>query len=502
MIRSLRSNLFGTTKNSARRNPARSSRPLRFEGLESREMFAAGTLPAAPVLSATTASISQINLSWKAVPGASGYWVDELMNGVQRSTVNVGNVTSHAVTGLYDCSLYTFYVCGYNSAGSDGPWSAPRSAYTLVDHPAVDYTDLPKGVSLSYVNVSGPLFGSGGPVFTNIHQGAEGDCWLMASLAAVAARHPAEITSMFTALPSVNENGVNVNVYSVRFYNSAGVANYVVVDAELPEYNSNGSMQQAYDHLNGGPLWAALAEKAYAQANGEGIVTTNHPNTDSYAAMNGGFGQWGLQAITGYGVPVSLNTNNIVAEWNAGDPVTLGSSPNANNQLIVGSPVDGTHCYAMVGGSGSTFELYNPWGVNAGVVNSKTPFVSKNGYTYQVYGGAFDIVASTIMADFAGQSYGRVGTALAAGFTGPGSQEPASSLADGGQPGRGRTDAATVGDEAAPAAAVAQPQSTLAVDDLFAAWGNDADPENAVSPSSSGSTHDATFRDPLEPRCR
>ena len=388
MIRSLRSNLFGTTKNGARRNPARSSRPLRFEGLESREMFAAGTLPAAPVLSATTASISQINLSWKAVPGASGYWVDELMNGVQRSTVNVGNVTSHAVTGLYDCSLYTFYVCGYNSAGSDGPWSAPRSAYTLVDHPAVDYTDLPKGVSLSYVNVSGPLFGSGGPVFTNIHQGAKGDCWLMASLAAVAARHPAEITSMFTALPSVNENGVNVNVYSVRFYNGAGVANYVVVDAELPEYNSNGGMQQAYDHLNGGPLWAALAEKAYAQANGEGIVTTNHPNTDSYAAMNGGFGQWGLQAITGYGVPVSLNTNNIVAEWNAGDPVTLGSSPNANNQLIVGSPVDGTHCYAMVGGSGSTFELYNPWGVNAGVVNSKTPFVSKNGYTYQVYGGA------------------------------------------------------------------------------------------------------------------
>jgi hypothetical protein len=46
-------------------------------------------------------------------------------------------------------------------------------------------------------------------------------------------------------------------------------------------------------------LWVALAEKAYAEANGYGYVTTGELNTDSYAAIKEGQPQWALHVITG-----------------------------------------------------------------------------------------------------------------------------------------------------------------------------------------------------------
>ena len=101
-----------------------------------------------------------------------------------------------------------------------------------------------------------------------MHQGDVGDCWLLASLAEVAARDPADIRNMFTAAGTTVENGATVSLYTVRFFNSAGVAGYVTVDTELP---AGGGY---YDHVANGVLWVALAEKAYAEANGAGFVTT------------------------------------------------------------------------------------------------------------------------------------------------------------------------------------------------------------------------------------
>ena len=165
-----------------------------------------------------------------------------------------------------------------------------------------------------YSAVSGSLFGANGPSYLDVEQGDLGDCWLLASLAAVAARDPADIRSMFTADGTAVENGSAVSLYTVRFYNSNGVAQYVTVDTELP---SGGDY---YDNPANGVLWVALAEKAYAEANGAGIVTTMSRGSDAYAALNGGDPAWALQAITGKSAnDFAINPANIAAAWKAGE---------------------------------------------------------------------------------------------------------------------------------------------------------------------------------------
>ena len=76
---------------------------------------------------------------------------------------------------------------------------------------------------------SGTLFGSGGPSYKDVYQGEEGDCWLLSSLAVTAAHDPSVIQSMFTSDGTQMENGVPVQVWTVRFYDN-GVPSYLTVN--------------------------------------------------------------------------------------------------------------------------------------------------------------------------------------------------------------------------------------------------------------------------------
>ena len=91
---------------------------------------------------------------------------------------------------------------------------------------------------------------------------------------------------MFTYDGTTVDNGATVGLYTVRFFNTSGSAVYVKVDTELP---SGG---EYYDHVRNDlgtqALWVALAEKAYAEANGLGYVTTSNEYQDSYNALDGG----------------------------------------------------------------------------------------------------------------------------------------------------------------------------------------------------------------------
>ena len=89
----------------------------------------------------------------------------------------------------------------------------------------------------------------------------------MASLAEVAARDPQDIKNMFTYDGTTVDNGATVRLYTVRFFKTPESA-VRHVDTELP---SGGGY---YDHPGQPVLWVALAEKAYAEANGPGYVTT------------------------------------------------------------------------------------------------------------------------------------------------------------------------------------------------------------------------------------
>jgi hypothetical protein len=252
-------------------------------------------------------------------------------------------------TGTPPASAASVYQFQNTSAGLKIYYtSPPQQTGVTVDHPAAATT---------YTNVSAPLFGPNGPSYLDVRQGGVGDCWLLSSLAEVAVRDPSDIQNMFSYQGTAVENGTTVGLYTVRFYTSSGAAKYVTVDTELP---SGGNY---YDNPNG-VLWVALAEKAYAQANGAGYVTAGITNSDSYSALNEGQPAWALQAITGRSAnEFSTNPTDIAAAWKAGELVVLGSDSTPSSPYIVGS-----HAYAVVGynpSSSQPFTVYNPWGTDS-----------------------------------------------------------------------------------------------------------------------------------------
>jgi hypothetical protein len=314
------------------------------------------TPPAAPAINLTVASSSEIDVTWTGVDGATGYTINESEDGSTWTQVgNVdGNTTSFAATGLSANTTYYFQVGASNDAGTT--WSSTQSATTMLDVALNNPT-----ANVAYSTVNGTLFGTNGPSYLDVQQGQVGDCWLMASLAEVAARAPSDIVSMFTYEGTAVENGSDVQIYSVRFFDNSGTAQYVTVDTELP---GGGTY---YDQPVNGVLWPALAEKAYAEANGLGYVNTSNPNTNSYAAMNNGQASWALRAITGNASGGNaLSTAGMPDEWNNGSLLVITTNTPASSFIV------GDHAYAVVGydSSSGNFEVFNPWGTTA---NGRTP---------------------------------------------------------------------------------------------------------------------------------
>ncbi len=383
----------------------------------------------APVLTATPYSASQINLSWSCgsvMGSASGYVVDEMTNGQWKQvTPPLGSgATSYPVTGLKANTTYQFQVGAEKPAGTFWSNSVTATTGIVVDHPIA---------ATAYSNVNGTLWAPLGPSYLDVEQGAQGDCGLMASLAEVAYRDPQDIMNMFAPDGKTVENGTQVNLYTVRFFNSAGVAKYVTVDTELP--SGGGYYANAFGSaFGGGYLWVALAEKAYAQAYAAGYVSvgvqSNPPPKDSYASLV----MWpssALQAITGtnQGDP-SIDPSKIPAAWKAGDFIVLTSSDTAASQYIVGDtlktaqgPLPETHCYALISSpttytasnakaqaspvanynaSATTaalpFEAYNPWDTNG------SGWALSTFHGRQVY-GLFTANANFLSQNFAQQSF-------------------------------------------------------------------------------------------------
>jgi hypothetical protein len=179
-------------------------------------------------------------------------------------------------------------------------------------------------------------------------------------------------------------------------------------------------------------LWAALAEKGYAEANGFGYVQAWPANSDSYDALgntpnnpstsgSGGVAAWAIRGITGkssseYNLDLSTDPASVVSAWkNPGELVLLATS--APNKAVVNPYLYGTHVYALVNYDPSRsypFQIFNPYGrdpndgwepgtnsTKYGRVWVNAAFLSQNFY-HQVVGGGGAAQHQTSESSFSG----------------------------------------------------------------------------------------------------
>jgi hypothetical protein len=253
--------------------------------------------------------------------------------------------------------------------------------------------------SAAYTPATGTLYGtSNSPAYADVKLGNLNDCWLAASLAEVAARAPSDIENMITYEYSAPVNGVEVNYYSVRFYDNKGGAHYFTVDSELP------SDTGVYEQPVNGVFWVALIEKAYVEANAAGVVYTNHVGVDDYEVLNYGNPAWALQAITGQSATTtnSINTGDIATAWKAGQFILLSTPDSPPCQYLVPD-----HVYALVNydaQASSPYEIFNPWGIGVNgwehgpnsqysIYSATSSFLTQN-FRAETFGGSGNPMAS------------------------------------------------------------------------------------------------------------
>lgn len=216
---------------------------------------------------------------------------------------------------------------------------------------------------------------------SDISQGSLGDCYLMASLAALAAANPQAIKDMIIS----NQDGS----FTVRFFNEkTGKAEYVIVRKEDLALNKSGNPLYA-EYGDNGELWPAIIEKGYAQWIDE--RNTKDPffsraaeflgfeGKDDYKLIEGGWPQDALQHFTGkvstvYEPATNFSELNLIDCLEQGKPITVGTLNPLQTGIINKNPLyhgDSAvlvenHAYYITGYDKVTgmVELRNPWGWN------------------------------------------------------------------------------------------------------------------------------------------
>ncbi|MBM4282494.1 MAG: hypothetical protein FJ137_17660 [Deltaproteobacteria bacterium] len=211
-----------------------------------------------------------------------------------------------------------------------------------------------------------PLRRYTGPLFVNgvnsgdVRQGAIGNCYFPAAVAAVAHVSPKTIEDAITE----TTNAAGERDFNVRFYSRSGRMEMVTVDADLytrswggPIYGTTGGHTDA-DKME---LWFPILEKAFAKWKG------------SYDAIgNGGSSAAVLTALTGksttyldpgYDSPDAI-FRAVKAAGDNKQPMCAGTHD--DKKLYTNTGVYANHAYSVLGAEESGGKKYillrNPWG--------------------------------------------------------------------------------------------------------------------------------------------
>ncbi|MEI7658098.1 MAG: C2 family cysteine protease [Phycisphaerae bacterium] len=205
--------------------------------------------------------------------------------------------------------------------------------------------------------VNASLFGSG-PTAGDINQGAIGDCYYIASLAAFATSRP----------NVVRESAVDLGdgTYIVKFIRS-GSPVFVRVSNQVP--TAGGSSYRYARPGAAGTVWVPIMEKAFAYF---------RSGANTYASISGG---WMGEVYSAMGVNSStiwMNTTvteeslftMLSSDMAAGRAVTFGTISSAPNLV-------GGHAYSLISAvrdanGVARYTVRNPWGVSGKAIENSS----------------------------------------------------------------------------------------------------------------------------------
>jgi hypothetical protein len=276
--------------------------------------------------------------------GLDSFWADSSKSEI----ITDASGDEQAAGAVHRITQFT----GGNSIVTIEPNDSPVSAGALTEGgQTLNDPGLTEG-AVSYKNFSTlPLFSSSGPSADDVKQGQLGDCYLLASLSAIARQDPQFIRQTIVDLGD--------GTFAAQFTNRSRKT-FVRVDGDLPTTRL-GTL--AYAQLGKGKsVWVAIMEKAYAFF---------RRGSADYAGLVGGFmgevfEDLGMKTTSIFS---AKNGQELLSELNAelqsGNAVTFGTNENTK-----AAPIISGHAYEVdqistdADGNPTQVRLRNPWAMD------------------------------------------------------------------------------------------------------------------------------------------
>lgn len=202
---------------------------------------------------------------------------------------------------------------------------------------------------------------------SDVEQGALGDCYFVAQLAAQARTNPARIKDLIKD----NGDGNFTVTLHLKDKNQPGkrVATPIVVDSQFPQKDGGTAYAKPGDKGDAGPeLWAMLIEKAFAKHSGsyELIRGSKTKDGDVFAMMSGESSRSFSPASMG-GEKLLETLSQALAK---GQAVSFGAKSKTsadetvqNEAKTAGVVLNHAYSLMKVDVKARTVDLRNPWGV-------------------------------------------------------------------------------------------------------------------------------------------
>lgn len=194
----------------------------------------------------------------------------------------------------------------------------------------------------------------GAPAGSDVNQDGVGDCYLVATMSAIANADPQWIKDRISYDP-------RTGLFDVTMWDGSAWRHITVTQADIDANIAAGGASGVDNNVAGAPLWPAVLESAYAKmkAPGQGIQGIERGVTPpALEALTGNNGDWIFPATEWFSTQhIDTRIADALAD---NQPVMLSTS------MLTEDPVAPMHVYSVEGitgtGSDATVTLRNPWG--------------------------------------------------------------------------------------------------------------------------------------------